>query len=308
MSPNAEEITFGLTKRLGAKGLIRADYVRREYGDFYFQQTDLTTGQSSSPELGDFDLTLLRNDNDVFERVYDGLHTQFSYRVNNRLDLAGNWTWSHARGNYRRRELGSGGARPAKSGSTPSTRRSRSTSRAATWASTHATRCAPGRSTTWCRPSITTLSVSWLERFQSGTPYGALGDVDSEGFVDNPGYLTPPADVDYWYTDRDAFTTDDIHSSNLTFIYAFSWSAFGKELEIFVQPQVLNIFDEHGQVRVNTTVVEATNSSDYADFDPFTGTPVEGVNFDFGEDFGRALREEDFQQPRTYQFSVGFRF
>jgi hypothetical protein len=71
---------------------------------------------------------------------------------------------------------------------------------------------------------------------------------------------------------------------------------------------LLNVFDEHGEANVNTTVVEATNSGDYADFDPFTETPVEGVNFDFGEDFGHAVREEDFQQPRTYRFSVGFRF
>ncbi len=287
VSPNAEELTFGLTKRLGTKGLIRADYVRREYGDFYFQQTDLTTGQSSSPELGEFDLTLLRNDNDVFERVYDGLHTQFSYRLSNRLDLAGNWTWSHARGNFDGENsdqavlAGDVGQYPEYKAFPEHFPRgdlgvdSRHKVRA--WAIYDLVQAEHHN-----------VSVSWLERFQSGTPFGALGDVDSEGFLDNPGYLTPPSDVDYWYTDRDAFTTDDIHSSNLTLIYAFSWKLFGKEMEIFVQPQVLNVFDEHGEVNVNTSVLEATNSSDYVDFDPFTETPVEGVNFDFGEDFGHA--------------------
>jgi hypothetical protein len=82
----------------------------------------------------------------------------------------------------------------------------------------------------------------------------------------------------------------------------------GKEVEIFLVPQVLNVFNEDAEVVVNTTVLEATNASGYEDFDPFTETPVEGVHFDFGEDFGRARREEDFQQPRTYRFSVGLRF
>jgi hypothetical protein len=59
---------------------------------------------------------------------------------------------------------------------------------------------------------------------------------------------------------------------------------------------------------VNTTVLEATNADGYLDFNPFTETPVEGVHFDFGPDFGQARREEDFQTPRTYRFSVGFRF
>jgi hypothetical protein len=35
---------------------------------------------------------------------------------------------------------------------------------------------------------------------------------------------------------------------------------------------------------------------------------VQGVHWDFGPDFGDALSEEDFQDPRTYRFSLGFRF
>jgi Carboxypeptidase regulatory-like domain/TonB dependent receptor len=307
VSPNAQELTVGMTKRLGSKGLLRADYVRREYDDFYFQQTDLSTGQGSTPELGEFDLTLLRNDNEVFERVYDGLHTQFSYRVNDRLDVAGNWSWSHARGNYDG-ENSDQAVLPGEVGQYPEYKAF----------AQHFPRGDLGvdarhKVRAWAiydllRREHHNLTVSWLERFQSGTPYGALGDVRSRLFIANPGYLTPPSDVDYWFTDRDAFTTDDIHSTNLTLIYAFTWKAFGKELEIFLQPQLLNAFDESGEVSVNQTVLEATNASAYENFDPYTETPVEGTHFDFGEDFGRARREEDFQQPRTYRFSVGFRF
>ena len=308
VSPNAEEITLGLTKRLGARGLFRADLVRREYQDFYFQQTDLTTGQSSSEALGDFDLTILRNDSDVFERVYDGLHTQFSYRIGDRLDLAGNWTWSHTRGNFDGENAdqavlaGDVGQYPEYKAFPQHFPRgdlgvdSRHKLRA--WAIYDL-----------IRGERHNLSVSWLERFQSGTPYGALGDVASSLFVEDPGYVTAPFDVDYWFTDRDAFRTDDIHSSNLTFIYSLGFNGFGgKSFEIFLQPQILNVFNEDGVRNVNTTVLEATNAAGYEDFNPFTETPVEGVHFDFGSAFGQARREEDFQTPRTYRFSVGFRF
>ena len=44
-SPSADEYTIGLTKRLGTRGLIRADLVYREWNDFYGTKTDLTTGQ-----------------------------------------------------------------------------------------------------------------------------------------------------------------------------------------------------------------------------------------------------------------------
>ena len=41
-----------------------------------------------------FDLGLIVNSND-YRREYTGLHTQFNYRVGDRLNLGGNWTWSH---------------------------------------------------------------------------------------------------------------------------------------------------------------------------------------------------------------------
>jgi hypothetical protein len=35
---------------------------------------------------------------------------------------------------------------------------------------------------------------------------------------------------------------------------------------------------------------------------------VEGVHWRKGPDFGKPVVEGDYQQPRTYRFSVGFRF
>jgi hypothetical protein len=41
--------------------------------------------------------------------------------------------------------------------------------------------------------AVGAISVSALEALESGTPYGAVGLVDTRPFVTNPGYVNPPA-------------------------------------------------------------------------------------------------------------------
>ncbi|MCU0233515.1 MAG: hypothetical protein MUE90_05720, partial [Thermoanaerobaculales bacterium] len=82
----------------------------------------------------------------------------------------------------------------------------------------------------------------------------------------------------------------------------------GTQLELFVQPEVVNVFNEDAVVTPNTTVLTARNSASLEPFDPFTETPVEGVHWRKGSSWGQAQDEDDFQQPRTFRFSVGLRF
>ena len=83
----------------------------------------------------------------------------------------------------------------------------------------------------------------------------------------------------------------------------------GTQLELFLQPEVLNVFNEDAVIAGNTTVYDATNRpSTYAAFNPFTETPVEGVNWEKGPNFGTPRNAADYQQPRTVRFSVGLRF
>ncbi len=307
-SPTADEFTVGVTKRLGNKGLFRADYVRRDFGNFYFTRRDLTTGQTSSEELGDFDLGLIVNDDSILERVYDGVHTQFSYRFSDRLNVAGNYTWSNARGNFNGENRDSGpltgdvGEYPEYKAFPEHQPRGNLEVDAR-----HKVRL-------WAVYDLLSnerhnLSVSLLQSFTSGSPYGAEGAVSSRDFIiDNPGYLTPPRDVDYWFTGRDAFTSDDITSTDIGVNYSFGWQLGGKTFEIFLQPEILNLFDESNALVVNDTVLDATNSADFESFNPFTETPVQGVHWDFGSNFGQPVRDTDFQRPRTFRISVGFRF
>ena len=48
--------------------------------------------------------------------------------------------------------------------------------------------------------------------------------------------------------------------------------------------------------------------STLAAFNPFTETPVEGVNWKKGPSYGQPTSPNSYQAPRDFSFSVGFRF
>jgi hypothetical protein len=135
-----------------------------------------------------------------------------------------------------------------------------------------------------------------------------MGQVATRNLVDlaSLGYVNAPPRVDYWFYDRDEFLTDEIHTTDVALNYGFAWNLFGQEIEIFVQPEVLNIFNNDAAVFVDSTILDGRNG--LAAFNPFTETPVEGVHYAKGPNFGKPVREADLQAPRTFRFSVGFRF
>ena len=308
-SPAAEEFTIGVTKRLGNKGLFRADLVLREWEDFYGNRTDLSTG--STPDNTN-DLTLVGNYDRGLEREYTGLHTQFRYRFTDRFTLSGNYTWSELEGNI----VGeTGGSGPVSSGieqypeyfqnswSFPVGKLSAD--------QTHKLRV-------WGIYDLVdnehhSLSVSLLQNFFSGQPYGAADTIGTRSWVNNPGYIIPPSGVTYWYTNRDAFNWDDATRTDVSLNYAFQWNAFGRGVEVFIQPEVINLFDESAVVNGNSDVADYNTASSTCaggcqQFNPFTTTPVEGVHWAKRDDFGQPEDENDYQVPRTYRVSFGFRF
>jgi outer membrane receptor protein involved in Fe transport len=317
-SPSTVEYTLGVTKRLGSRGLVRADYVRREGEDFYVDRRDLTTGQVTLPNGTRADLSVVENENDLLERVYDGLHTSFRYRLTDKLDLGGNWTFSHLRGNINGETRASGPVRSgirnypeyfdvawfAPNGDLSSDQRHR----VRLWGTYDV-----------FNTSHHGLSLGLLQSYFSGRPYGAAGAVDTRPYVTNPGYRTPPTAVGYFFTDRDAFHTPDIYATDFSLNYSFKWGAFGRDLEVFVQPEILNIFNEQNIATTDvnffdtsvcdaTTAVSATCPGSYVRFNPFTEVPVEGVHWAKGTNFGGPLLPEAYQTPRTFRVSLGIRF
>lgn len=333
-SPHTTEYVLGASKRLGSKGVIRADYVHREGHDFYVNRTDLSTGSITTPSGQRANVTFIENDDNLTERVYDGLHTQFQYRPSDRWFFGGNYTWSHARGNFNGETAANG---PVASGvlQFPEYQDNE-------WSAPRGDLALDQRHRVrlWMVYNILSggqhnLNFSLLQNYGSGSPYGAIGAVDTRfnantnpGGVVNPGYAIPPATVTYFFTNRDAFHTDDISATDLSFNYGYTFNTFGKEIEVYIQPEVLNVFDEQGRGFVNTAVFDATNdarrclpgrtctpsnpndpnATGMFPFNPFTTKPVEGVHWRRGPNFGKATNELHFQVPRTFRFSVGFRF
>jgi len=318
-SPSADEIAIGATKRIGNRGLVRADIVHREWEDFY---ADLTTLETGSTVVGGVptDITWKGNYDSGLEREYIGLNVMGRYRLGDRLTLAGNYTLSELEGNVNGETTGSGpvSAGPLQYPEYTDPRWNFPIGRLNA-DQTHKLRM-------WGIYDLIdtehhTMSVSLLQNFWSSQPYGAAAAIlmdnatlEARGFspiVINPGYADPPDTVTYFFTDRDAFETDDVTRTDLALNYGFSFNLFGKQIETFIQPEVLNVFDEENIANLNfvqTSVTTAANTTALQPFNPFTETPVEGVHWQKNSAFGEATSENAFQTPRTYRFSVGFRF
>ena len=143
------------------------------------------------------------------------------------------------------------------------------------------------------------------------------------GGVSNPGYLNAETysagGINYYFSKRGEFRWDNLTATDLGLNYSLPIS----KLSLFVQGDIINIFNEDAQLAGNTTVL--TNSANpgrgLSDFNPFTDTPIEcpqgdtpaqcsalGANWQKGPNFGVATVPGSYQTPRTYRVSLGLKF
>lgn len=317
-SPNAQEYVLGVAGTIGSRGSFRADIVRRTFEDFYDLKLDTTTGTVTNAAGTVFDLGLIVNSSD-YRREYTGLHTQFTYRLFDRLSLGGNWTWSHL--------IGDIVGETAASGTVVATLHSQPEYFDRKWSSPvgdlssdqrHRVRIY-GTYDVPISPKWGALSFGLIQLFDTGTPYGAAGSVGTRPYVTNPGYKSTPSSVTYYFTSRDAYRTEDVYRTDLSMTYSYK---IGGAVELYISPQIYNLFNSQHITAVNTTVSTSVNSSaNYNAFNPFTTTPVEcpqttaasgckalGANWQKGSLFGKPTGPASYQAPRWFQFSVGLRF
>jgi hypothetical protein len=69
-----------------------------------------------------------------------------------------------------------------------------------------------------------------------------------------------------------------------------------------------NLFNADAVDGPNGTVLTNATDTTLQAFNPFTTTPVEGVHYRLGPDFGKALSAGAYQTPRSFYMSGGFRF
>ena len=310
-SPSVDELTFGATKRLGSKGLVRADVIFREWEDFYSNKTEIG---NNVPSVNS-EVTLVGNFGaGLVERDYLGVNLSGRYRLSDRLTVSGNYTWSELKGNIDGETSGSGPV-PFSPAVYPEYKDPR-------WNAPVGPLLADQehKLRVWGIYDVLdsenhSLSVSLLQNFFSGTPYSASALIDNRSFVDNPGYLSPPSNVGYFFSERGAFKSDDIARTDISLNYSFRWNALGKSMEVFIQPEIINVFNRDGVEIPGTTIntedntgATSCNGAPCRLFDPFNETPIEGVHWSKGSNFGQPTREGDFQDPRLFRLSVGFRF
>ena len=324
-SPYADELVLGVGGTIGANLVYRVDGIHRKFTNFYSTRRDLTTGQVEDSLGNVYDLGFYENSKEP-EREYAGLHSSLAFRKG-ALNLSANWTWSRMRGNFVGENAGSGPL-AATFDNYPEYFDPK-------WSSPRGDLAQDQRHSVRVMASYDfrlgglAITPGLVQQLDTGTPYGALGNVNSRSFVTNPGYVAPPATVPYYFTARDAYRTDDIWATNLS----LNLSASVGPVELFVQPQVLNVFGQEGVLAPNTSVLvgtgEAPNSNGLVRFDPFHDTPVEcpqsasaaecsamGANWKKGPNFGKATtgaanatsRSGSFQGTRLWFVSMGVRF
>jgi len=314
-SPNVDEWTLGFGAALGSKGVVRADLVFRQWDDFYINTTNMETGQVEFEDRS-FDLEIVRNDNQgIYNREYKGLHTQLQYRFSNRFNLGLTYTLSKLEGNVTGETWNSGPV-SGEAGNYPEYRQE-------SW--NYPTGPLTGdrrhRAKLWGTYDLPTsfgaFVFSLLQSFESGTASSTDGTIDTRSFVDNPGYQNPVSGVSYFFHGRGDLTSEDIIRTDIGVQYSLPIKA----VDIYVRADVFNVFNNQAVVSFDETVLTEDDEDYLALFNPWTETPIEcpqgaapevcedmGAHWQKGPIFGEPTSESDYQRPRTYRFTLGFRF
>jgi hypothetical protein len=335
-SPGVKEYTVGSGFQFSPRAFLRADYQYRKWNNFYTQIVNTTTGKVFDPLANqNLDLNLVENTND-FKRTYRAIILQGDYKPFNRLDIGGNWTHSRLYGNLVGESSGSGPLVSAGPGYYPEF---------FGYANANPTgplgQDQPNKVRAWVsydQPTpVGNWNFSWLHRYDSGTPYSAVGsiylvnnsrcpDCPKNTFGYDPVHIYSSLTGNYYFSQRGAYRTDNIQADDL----AVNWSIPVSRANFFIEAKAFNVFNRQGVINVNTTVLTAFNSNCIqttganvgkrcAGFNPFTDQPVQGVNYVLGSHFGQPVNPTggtlgrpsstgDVQFPRTFRVSFGLRF
>jgi hypothetical protein len=317
-SPYADEIAAGVSRAVGSRGSARADVIYRKYQNFYSMRTDTSTGRVTDQFNNTFDMNVVEN-TDATERQYLGLVTQASYNFGQNVSLGANYTLSHSYGNLEGETVNSGPS-GASIASYPEYKQ-------ASWNAPQGNLLIDQRhrARVWgtyvlpLSPTAGDVTFGLVQQIGSGVPYGAVGIINPTSFVVNPGYVTPPTQVEYYFTSRDAFHTEATYRTDLSVNYGYRLHrGGGTQPELFFHGEALNVFNQfqlcgcgdsvftNGGVSNNTNIGQGVRV--LAPFNPFTATPVKGTNWDYAANFGTGLNAFAYTSPRIFRFSVGVRF
>jgi hypothetical protein len=315
-SPSVNEETIGVGSQLGANGFVRVDVVHRDWKNFYATFRNQADGVVRDQFGNTFDLGFIQNSN-AFSRKYDALTLQAAFRPMARVDVGGNYTYAKLKGNVTAETSGSGPI--TESTFTYPEFKAFAKNNPIGYLSSDQRHKVRAWVTYELPTRIGAFNLGAIERFDSGTPYSAAGNISirysatSCPTCPNPAnltYVAPPTNVTYYFSPRGAFRWDNVIATDVSLGYQLPIAV----VRLFAKADVLNIFDHQAQIGGDTTVLTNRNSTTMKRFDPFTTTPVQGVNWDYGPNFGKPSAATtgsvggSYQLPRTYRFTFGVRF
>jgi hypothetical protein len=163
------------------------------------------------------------------------------------------------------------------------------------------------------------LSVGLAQQIGSGVPYAAVTVLNPSSFIPNPGYLTPPTQLEYYFLGRDPFRTEATYRTDLSINYGYRLGGIADaNPELFVHGELLNVFNQfqlcgcgenvfrNGGITDLTTIGQGVRIR--APFNPYTTEPVEGTHWERLPNLGQPQNAFAFTTPRVFRFSVGIRF
>ncbi|MBZ5587708.1 MAG: TonB-dependent receptor [Acidobacteriia bacterium] len=325
-SPSTNEYSLSAMKRFGNSGMLRFDYINRKLVNMY---ENTTTGIVVDDGLGDFfDQTGLINAPSWLFQKYWAYILSWQFRPWQPFTIGGNYTFSRSYGNLGTVETGGHGPLGNSALSYPEFVQPSWNSPTGDTSIDQRHRARLYLIYDLLNTKYNRLSVSLLQSYFSGTPYGAQGSVASIDYVDPSipaKYAAPPYTVTYYFTNRDAFHWGATNRTDLGVDYSFHVPAFGSDVELYINPRIQNVFNKQAVINGNTTVFDATSKSYLAPFDPFT-TPTSsliecpqniantadcatmGANWKKSVNFGKPQVPSDYQTPRRFFLALGVRF
>ena len=314
-SPVVKEWSFGAGAPLGTRGFARADFVYRNWDNFYVSRVDQSTGRVTDAYGVSYDHAVVGNDSTIYDRTYYAIQLQGNYRFIPRFGIGLTYTWSQLKGNLTGEDTSSGPV--------VGVALERPEYRQESWnyPTGYLTADQRHRAKLWLTYNLPTsfgnFDFSLLQNFDSGTRTSDDGLINPSPYVTNPGYLTPVTSVSYFFGGRGNLSTDNIWRTDL----ALNYDIRVLGLDLFLQGQVINLFNQKGVVGGDEEILTNVDVSYLAPFNPFTTKPIEcpqgaaaatcqqmGANYQRGPNFGLPNSEGDYQTPRTFRFSVGLRF
>lgn len=304
---DAREIAAGVARRLGPRGSVRVDGIFRRYLNFYATRRDMSTGRVTGPQSTAYDLALITNAAARAERTYKGLLAQASYRAAARLQLYGSYTLAWTEGNVDGEDAAIGPTMVL-TGDYPEYRETDWNAPSGPLATDQRHRLRAWG--TWDVPvprAAGRVTLGFVQRFETGLAWSAVGSINPRAYVVNPGYLTPPSAVQYYFGPRGEYRTGTVGATDVSLNWARRLPGTTKG-QVFVRAFLVNALNRAAAVRVNKTVLTRNDSTTYVAFNPFASTPVPGVHYGFGSDFGQPIGPSDYQAPREFSFSFGIRY